>query len=234
MRVPDHTPDEDLIYIAGNIPDFGPWDPGLRNLTRVEPNIWEITVTIPDGTDLEYKYTRGSWERVESWGAIVGLANRHVRIEYGDTGEQLVDDTATDWGVGPDDHKAVRYWRDPIVVDFYPEAGAVDVPLDAVIWASWSLTMTVDTDFQVRGPEGEVSGTFRQDRATHTTIFTPAQPLRPFSQYTVTVDGETSVGVPGGEGGKQQRPVEWLFTTGPETERPIYLPLALRRVVPTQ
>jgi hypothetical protein len=39
-----------------------------------------------------------------------------VTIAYGTTGEQLVDDTATDYGAGSDDHRAVQYWRDPLVV----------------------------------------------------------------------------------------------------------------------
>ena len=78
--------------------------------------IWEVTLQILDGTSLEYKYTRGTWETVEWWGSIVSIANRHVTISYGLTGTQLVDDTATDYGSGSDDHKAVQYWRDPLVV----------------------------------------------------------------------------------------------------------------------
>jgi hypothetical protein len=75
-----------------------------------------VTLQILDGTALEYKYTRGTWDMVEWWGSIVSTANRHVTISYGLTGTQLVDDTATDYGSGSDDHKAVQYWRDPLVV----------------------------------------------------------------------------------------------------------------------
>ena len=39
-----------------------------------------------------------------------------MTISYGSGGTQLVDDTSTDWGTGPDDHKAVQSWRDPLVV----------------------------------------------------------------------------------------------------------------------
>jgi hypothetical protein len=35
-----------------------------------------------------------------------------VAISYGTTGNQLVDNTATDWGNGPDDNKAVQAWVD--------------------------------------------------------------------------------------------------------------------------
>jgi hypothetical protein len=53
---------------------------------------------------------------VEWWGSITSTANRHVTIAYGSGGTQLVDDTATDYGTGSDEHKAVQYWRDPLVV----------------------------------------------------------------------------------------------------------------------
>ncbi|MDX1665039.1 MAG: alpha amylase N-terminal ig-like domain-containing protein [Candidatus Promineifilaceae bacterium] len=211
VRVPEATPDQDLVYLVGDIPDLGPWDPGLWPMTRVAPQIWETTLTIPDGTELQYKYTRGSWERVESWGTIVNLANRHVMIQYGDTGEQLVDNTATDWGVGPDDEKAVRYWVDPLVESFYPPEDAQGVSRDTVISVTWSISMATDTDFEVAGPTGAVAGTFTQDATTNTTIFVPDAPLAATEMYTVVVDGEVAM-----NGGKQQHPVEWSFVTGPE------------------
>ena len=116
VRVPASTPAGGTVYIPGSIDLLGPWNPGKQAMEDQGGGIWEVTLQILDGTSLEYKYTRGTWETVEWWGSIVGTANRHATISYGSDGEQLVDDTATDWGTGSDDHKAVQYWRDPLVV----------------------------------------------------------------------------------------------------------------------
>jgi hypothetical protein len=112
VHVPASTPADATIFI----PRGPEWNPGSQPLIDMGAGIWEVTLQILDGTSLEYKYTRGTWETVEWWGSIVSTANRHVTIAYGLTGEQLVDDTATDYGAGSDDHKAVQYWRDPLVV----------------------------------------------------------------------------------------------------------------------
>jgi glycosidase len=116
VRVPGSTPDDGTVFIPGNIDLLGPWNPGKQPMVDQGGGIWEVTLAILDGTSLEYKYTRGTWDTVEWWGTIVSTANRHVTISYGPGGTQLVDDTATDWGSGSDDHKAVQYWRDPLVV----------------------------------------------------------------------------------------------------------------------
>jgi hypothetical protein len=52
------------------------------------------------------------------WGTIVGTVSRDVVVDGGITHTMLVDDTATNWDAPdvPDNHKAGRYWRDPVVV----------------------------------------------------------------------------------------------------------------------
>ena len=117
VRVPASTPEGETVFIPGNIDLLGPWNPGKQPMTDIGDGMWAVTLQILDGTSLEYKYTRGTWDKVEWWGSIVSTANRHVTIAYGLNGEQLVDDTATDYGSGSDDHKAVQYWRDPLVVN---------------------------------------------------------------------------------------------------------------------
>lgn len=130
VRVPESTPDGATIYIPGNIDLLGPWNPGKQALADQGGGIWEVTLEILDGTSLEYKYTRGTWDMVEWWGTIVSTANRRVTISYGSDGTQLVDDTATDWGTGPDEDKAVRFWRDPLVVSASGGASGVTVTFE--------------------------------------------------------------------------------------------------------
>ena len=94
VRVPANTPAGDTVHLPGSLPELGPWDPGKVAMTQVEPGIWETTLPVLEGTVVQYKYTRGSWETVEHWGEITGTTNRSVAVTYGTTGTQLVDDTS--------------------------------------------------------------------------------------------------------------------------------------------
>ncbi len=63
VAIPDNTPENSEIYIAGN---FQNWDPGNSNfiLANNGADTFEITLDPPAGL-LEFKFTRGSWETVE-------------------------------------------------------------------------------------------------------------------------------------------------------------------------
>jgi alpha-glucosidase len=211
VGVPAYTPG--VVYISGDIPEFGPWNPGLVQMTQVDIGTWSHTIDLLDGSDLQFKFTRGSWDTVESWGSITGLNNRSLRVDYGGEGTMAVDLTATDWGNGADSSKAVRFWRDPLVVGFSPAAGATGVPLSAQVSVSWSIPMEPDTAFEVSGPGGPVAGPFAYDAESQVVTFTPDADLEPGVTYTVLVAGAVSVGVPNGDSGVQQTPVTWVFTT---------------------
>lgn len=211
VGVPAYTPG--TVYIVGDIPEFGPWNPGLVPMTQVDTTTWEYTLGLVDGMSLQYKFTRGSWDTVESWGSIVTINNRSVNIDYGSDGTQLVDMTATDWGTGSDSTKAVQYWRDPIVVSTAPANGATTVALDSAISVVWSIPMQPDTDFVVTGPGGMVAGSFTYHAGTQIVTFTPDANLHAGTTYNVSVSGAVSVGVLGGDSGVQQSPVNFSFTT---------------------
>ncbi len=125
VRVPDSTPPDDEIYMPGSIDQLGPWDPGLLRLSKVGEGLWEVTVDIAEGTSVQYKFTRASWERVEWWGPITGPNNRSLVVETG-VDSMLVEHVSTDWDNAeiPDHRKAVRFWRDPLVVQTSPSDGA--------------------------------------------------------------------------------------------------------------
>ncbi len=57
------VPEQSTIYITGNHPLIGNWDPGKVSLTKKENNNWEGDFSFPKGVHLEYKITLGSWER---------------------------------------------------------------------------------------------------------------------------------------------------------------------------
>jgi predicted alpha/beta superfamily hydrolase len=65
QSLPDYTPAADSLFIAG---DFTGWQPGLAEF-RMHKNLagkWQITLSDqPDGTQIKFKFTRGSWDKVE-------------------------------------------------------------------------------------------------------------------------------------------------------------------------
>ena len=61
--ISESVPEQSLIYITGNNPLIGNWDPGKVSLTKKENNIWEGEFSFPKRFHLEYKLTLGSWER---------------------------------------------------------------------------------------------------------------------------------------------------------------------------
>ena len=65
VTVPENTPRDAKLYIAGNLPDLGPWMPNRFELQRQEDGTFRASLGIPVDTSLEYKITRGSWATVE-------------------------------------------------------------------------------------------------------------------------------------------------------------------------
>jgi glycosidase/fibronectin type 3 domain-containing protein len=83
-----------LNRLDGNLPE---WDPGGVVLTRVDDTHWTITFTGRESTQLEYKYTLGSWDFVEKDGACGEVPNRLLTLSYGSTGTQVVNDAVPNW-----------------------------------------------------------------------------------------------------------------------------------------
>ena len=94
VTVPPHTTADDTIYIAGG---FQGWSPGDTPLTRVDDSTWAVTLQFEDATDLEYKYTRGSWEAVEKDAGCGEIPNRTLAVEYTADGTQEALDAVEKW-----------------------------------------------------------------------------------------------------------------------------------------
>ena len=87
--IPDYTPTEDLIYLAG---DLNGWDPGNPDfvLTKNSNEQWEITLpNEPSGTTIQFKFTRGDWSTVEKGAQGEEIANRE--FVYGNRDTVFVD-----------------------------------------------------------------------------------------------------------------------------------------------
>lgn len=69
----------DPIFIAGN---FNQWNRADSNyeLRHHQSRIWEITLSLPPG-NYEYKFIRGSWEKVETNAEGNTIRNRTLKLE---------------------------------------------------------------------------------------------------------------------------------------------------------
>jgi predicted alpha/beta superfamily hydrolase len=79
VTVPEAVADGEHIYLAGN---FQGWQPGStgHRLTRIEDKIWEISLSLPPGQAIEFKFTRGSWNKVEKGARGEEIGNRRHKV----------------------------------------------------------------------------------------------------------------------------------------------------------
>ncbi|MBN1640470.1 MAG: alpha-amylase [Anaerolineae bacterium] len=91
--LPETTPEGDDIYVAGS---FNGWNPAGTLLVR-DGLTASITLTFDEGTQIEYKYTRGSWTYVEKGATCEEISNRQLTVLYGADGTMTVDDTVLNW-----------------------------------------------------------------------------------------------------------------------------------------
>ena len=89
VSVPDYTPENDSVYIAG---DFNSWNPGDESyrLKKLPDCRWAINLTFPYGKTIEFKFTRGSWETVEKGKSGEEIANRRFTFKESGTYEFTV------------------------------------------------------------------------------------------------------------------------------------------------
>ena len=105
VTVPTGTPADKSVYIAGFLDRLDgnnpQWNPGGVFLTKVSATTtsqtWRITFTGKETTQIEYKYTLGSWDFVEKDGVCGEVANRTLTLSYGATGAQTVNDVVGNW-----------------------------------------------------------------------------------------------------------------------------------------
>lgn len=193
VRVPDWTPPGDTVYITGQSQGISP-DPlcgycgGNASTAMAETapgsHIWQITLGIPDGTPIQYKYTRGTYDYVEEWGTITGITNRVASVKGNSLSDltQLFDDTSD---TNPDDnHKAVQNWRDALVKGTSATAASVKVTFN---WDVKSDGSDLSNAIVVSKGGTSVAGTVSHDGATQSLTFTPAAPFTS-GTYSVTVD----------------------------------------------
>lgn len=62
IQVKADFPMEDQLFITGNLPQFGNWDPSGFRLPEIEPGHYQVNVAVEPGSIIECKLTRGTWK----------------------------------------------------------------------------------------------------------------------------------------------------------------------------
>jgi alpha-glucosidase len=93
VTLPEGTPPGD-VFLAANA--LG-WAPNGLLLSRMEPWLATGELMLEEGTSLEMKVTRGSWETVERAADCGDLPNRTMSLSFGENGEQEVQLTVARW-----------------------------------------------------------------------------------------------------------------------------------------
>lgn len=75
VSVPSSTPASDPVYLTGTFNSWNAADPAYQ-LTRGSDGVYSITLSLPAGTAVDYKVTRGSWATVETSAGGADIANR--------------------------------------------------------------------------------------------------------------------------------------------------------------
>ncbi|MGB4596070.1 MAG: Ig-like domain-containing protein [Anaerolineaceae bacterium] len=179
--VPAFTPP--TVYLTRTInPDgtVGDWNPAATALTPASDTLWTGTFDILDGTIMDFKFTRGTWETVMK--GVDGneeLGNLSLTVDYGLDGTQTYAST-------------VLNWRDPIVVSTMPVDGAVDVPQNAAVVVTWSQAMSdgaCPAVWVVPDSTDLVAVTCSFNTITNQMTITPTGGFPPLSEITVGLSG---------------------------------------------
>ena len=54
--------DSESVFISGNDELLGGWDPGFVKLVKRNDSTWSQTLWFQKGKNLEFKFTKGSWD----------------------------------------------------------------------------------------------------------------------------------------------------------------------------
>lgn len=105
VKVPEYTGTDHPVHLAGTFPQ-AEWDPGAEELKMdyVGNHTWEKTLELMEGTRIEYKYARGSWERVEKGADGEELDNRTLTVRNDGSGRMIVADEVKRWRDIPPPH----------------------------------------------------------------------------------------------------------------------------------
>ncbi len=126
VSIPNYTPDTSTIYLAGT---FNEWDEAGMAMVRLNDTTWYKTLSIESGTEIEYKYTRGTWETVEKDSVGDEIENRFFSVDS--IGNTIID-TVASWADIP---IVIGPWNIAPILTYYSSNPQTEI---ALTWASKS------------------------------------------------------------------------------------------------
>lgn len=102
VRIPDTdsvAESEADLFLSGNIKQLGEWRPNGLKLNRNDETIYFAEFSLPVGSRVQYKVTRGTWTTVEKDAAGKDIANREfVAAASEDESPQKISIVVQKWG----------------------------------------------------------------------------------------------------------------------------------------
>ncbi len=92
VEVPEKT--DSTVYITGNHPKLKNWDPKGCPLKNVAPGRHQLSILLPKGTYLQYKFTRGDWKTGEKDEEFHDIPNRTLVVNLG----RVINLKVENWG----------------------------------------------------------------------------------------------------------------------------------------
>ena len=92
VTVPANTPAGADIYLAGDLQGWNPGDSKYR-FARQSAGLYSLTLSLEDGSVIQFKLTRGSWDTVEKGSQGEELNNRTFQV----AGSEAVDLVVASW-----------------------------------------------------------------------------------------------------------------------------------------
>lgn len=62
IQLKARLPEGENLFITGNLPELGSWDPSGKPLKEIAPNRFKVEINTEPGSIIECKLTRGSWK----------------------------------------------------------------------------------------------------------------------------------------------------------------------------
>ncbi len=85
VTLPDSLATSDTLYITGNADQLGNWKPDAVPLKQKNKTTYQLKINLPLNANIEYKFTRGSWQKEEALtdGTIPG--NKYLTVTKNQT-----------------------------------------------------------------------------------------------------------------------------------------------------
>lgn len=81
-NVPTNTPNDPAVFIAGDFGEgFPVWDPSGLQMTQISDTQWSVTLELPEGASIQYKFVREDWIAVEKSDACEEIENRRFVVD---------------------------------------------------------------------------------------------------------------------------------------------------------